>query len=73
MTFERCDNRLLHGWHRSQVKHAVTTFDQLPKQNIVTGVALNKFQFVSRRAPAEIVERAGAQVVQNDDLVPTPA
>jgi hypothetical protein len=51
VTFERCDYRLLHGWHRSQVKNAVAVFEQLLQQDVVTRIALDELQFVSWRAP----------------------
>jgi hypothetical protein len=55
------------------MKNAVAAFEQLVKQNGVTGVTLGKLQVATRRAPSEIVEGARAQVVNNDDLVPAPA
>jgi hypothetical protein len=55
------------------MKNTVTVVEQLLEQDAVTGVALDKLQFVGRRAPGEIVERARAQVVQDDDLVSAPA
>ena len=55
------------------MKNAVAVVGQLLEQSAVTGVALDKVHLVGRRAPGEIVERTGAQIVKNDDLVAAPA
>lgn len=73
MALQRSDNRLLHGWHRGQMKDTVAVVEQLLEQSAIPGIALDKFQVATRRAPGEMVERARAQVVQDDDLVAAPA
>jgi hypothetical protein len=55
------------------MKNAVAVFEQLPKQYVVTSIALDKLQFVTRRAPGQIVDLARAQVVEDHDLIPAPA